>query len=73
MKHLMIDRIMFYENGELSDSECVYLFSDLLKSGMAWSLQGAYGRVAMHMINMGILNDMGDINHDKMSELGIEN
>lgn len=67
-----IDRIIAYEQGELNGAECVYLFSELVRSGMAWSLQGHYGRTASALIDNGILMDNGDIDEMRAIELGIE-
>jgi hypothetical protein len=37
----------------LSDAETLTLFSELVTSGDAWSLQGHYGRTAMDLIQTG--------------------
>ena len=50
----MIDGIIAYENGELDEQETVELFQDLIDSGMAWRLQGHYGRVARDLIEEGL-------------------
>jgi hypothetical protein len=39
----------------------VELFSELIKNGMAWTLQGNYGRTAKALIDAGYLNKEGDI------------
>jgi hypothetical protein len=57
----MIDKILEYESGDLSFSQVVELFSELIKNGMAWSLQGKYGRTAKALIDAGYLNKEGDI------------
>lgn len=49
-------QIIEYESGELSDEETVELFSMLIKNGMAWTLQGSYGRTATAFIDAGILD-----------------
>lgn len=53
--------IMDYEEGNLSEKEQVVLFSNLVKTGMAWSLQGAYGRQAKRLIDAGYLDKSGKI------------
>lgn len=56
-----IQDIMAWENGELSEIDEIKMFSSLVKSGMAWQLQGMYGRNAMAMIQNGILSKTGEI------------
>lgn len=62
-------KIITYESGKLSDEETVELFSMLVKSGMAWSLQGHYGRIATDMIESGVLNEAGEIDYERLNEL----
>ena len=50
-----IERIIDYEVGELNEEETIELFQDLIDSGMAWSLQGHYGRTATAMIDAGLI------------------
>ena len=47
-------RIIAYESGELEQDEVIELFQDLINSGLAWSLQGSYGRTAAHLIQAGL-------------------
>ena len=56
-----IDQIMDYESGELNDKEIIEMFSDMVKSGNAWSLQGHYGRTAEVFIFNEILDKQGNI------------
>lgn len=49
----LTNRIIDYEMGHLSDAKTLRLFSELIKTGMAWSLQGHYGRTASAMIDDG--------------------
>jgi hypothetical protein len=69
---MLIDKIMFYENGELSPAECVYLFAELVSTGMVWHLQGSYGRTAERLIDNGILTRGGDIDEARAIECGID-
>ena len=48
-----IDKIIAYENGELQSHEIVELFQELIDNGMAWTLQGSYGRMAKYLIEAG--------------------
>ena len=58
---MIIDKIIAYENGELTDLETVSLFSDMIKSGTIRGLQGHYHRKANHLIECGVLSPCGDI------------
>ena len=54
------NRIIDYEMGHLNDKQTLRLFSELLKTGMAWSLQGHYGRTAQALIDDGWLEADGN-------------
>jgi hypothetical protein len=64
-----IDRIIAYESGELTALDEIQLFSDLIKDGSAWTLQGHYGRTAMYWIEMGIINRDGTVNQAAQRKL----
>lgn len=51
----MIDQILAYESGELSGEATIELFQELVSSGLAWQLQGHYGRVASALIEEGLV------------------
>jgi hypothetical protein len=57
----LVDKIIAYEGGELSDNDTIELFAELVKNGMAWSLQGCYGRTAKALIDNGYISDKGEI------------
>lgn len=50
-----IDKIIAYEQGSLDREETVQLFQELVDSGMAWRLQGHYGRTAQRLISAGLV------------------
>jgi hypothetical protein len=68
----LVDKIIAYESGDMTGAEMVYLFSELVRSGQAWSLQGHYGRMAHRLIELGILMPDGDIDEMTAIENGIE-
>lgn len=49
-----VDKIMAYEQGDLGEDETIALFQDLIDSGLAWQLQGSYGRTAAALIEAGL-------------------
>jgi len=49
----MLEFIMAFEGGDLTDEELIEGFQRLIDNGMAWSLQGVYGRTAMSLIEQG--------------------
>ena len=57
----LINSIIAYEGGDLSDEDTLILFAHLIRTGRAWSLQGFYGRAATQLINAGYISPEGDI------------
>lgn len=57
----MVDMIIAYEEGTLDDEQVLDLFSNLVGSGLAWTLQGHYGRTAASLIDGGWLANDGSI------------
>jgi hypothetical protein len=56
-----IDLIIAYESGDLSDYQTVNLFSDLVRTGLAFQLQGHYGRTAAALIEAGYIDREGNL------------
>lgn len=46
-------RLHDYENGDMDDDDMLVLFQDLVDTGLAWQLQGSYGRTAQALIDNG--------------------
>lgn len=54
-----LDKIIAYEQGDLDEDECIALFQDLINSGLAYQLQGSYGRTASYLIQNGYCTARG--------------
>lgn len=50
-----------FEQGELTEEEAIEFIGGLVKSGMAWRLQGFYGRTAASMIDAGLISEEGEV------------
>jgi hypothetical protein len=46
--------LLQYEMGEVDEDETITLFQYLIDTGMAWKMQGSYGRMAKRMIDAGL-------------------
>ena len=53
-KYDEVGQIMAWESGELDEVQTVELFQRLIDSGLAWKLQGCYGRYAKALIDEGL-------------------
>lgn len=49
----LVDQIMRYESGEMPEEDIPGFFQGLIDSGLAWQLQGSYGRMATRLIDAG--------------------
>ena len=49
-----VTKIIAYENGEMNEEEIISFFQELIDSGVAWQLQGSYGRTATDLIEQGL-------------------
>ena len=57
----LLDQIMDYESGKLNADGEIRLFAELIRTGTAWKLQGAYGRNAAALIRAGYIDERGNI------------
>lgn len=53
--------IFDYEDGQLSEDETIELFAHLISTGLAWHLQGSYGRTARSLIQAGVITTDGEV------------
>lgn len=53
----VLDQIIAYESGDLEEDEMLSLFQHLVDTGMAWQLQGHYGRTASQLIKAGYIKE----------------
>ena len=58
----LFDSIIAFEEGQLDDDEVILLFQTLIDNGMAWRLQGIYGRTAKYLIENGFCTMNGAVN-----------
>lgn len=56
-----VEQIIAYEQGELDEADTLALFGELIATGMAWSLQGSYGRQAAAFIEAGLISREGEV------------
>lgn len=54
-----VNDIMAYEAGEMSEEDMIVFFQKLIDSGLAWQLQGHYGRTAAALIENGYCHRKG--------------
>jgi hypothetical protein len=64
----ILSQIMDYECGMMDDEETLSFFSELIFSGMAWTLQGSYGRIARTLIDLGYISNTGEILYNSEGE-----
>ena len=56
-----VGAIMEFEQGDLDADGIIALFSHLIETGLAWSLQGSYGRLAKSLIERGYIDRKGKV------------
>ncbi len=60
-KNNLVDYMMGFEDGGLTDVDIIDLFSYLIKTEQAWRLQGMYGRFANDLIKNNVIDKKGKI------------
>jgi hypothetical protein len=58
-------KVIKYEQDELDGNEIVELFQELIDNGMAWQLQGHYGRMATDLIDSGLCSPANEQETDR--------
>ncbi len=51
----LVDRIIAYEQGDMDQEQAAQFFQELIDTGLAFSLQGHYGRTAARLIEAGLV------------------
>ena len=51
----LVTRIIEFETGEATEEQVIELFQYLVDTGLAWSLQGTYGRTAEALLEAGVI------------------
>ena len=54
------DKIIQWETVGLPEEEVVPFFQELIDTGLAWTLQGSYGRSATQLIEQGLCSHKED-------------
>ena len=52
---MITDKLIAYEQGELDTDQTVQLFQELIDTGLAFELQGHYGRTAVRLLEAGLV------------------
>lgn len=60
----LLDKIIEYEEGSMSEEDEIEFFQELIDTGMAWRLQGHYGRTAIAYLNAGLCHNGGCVGHN---------
>lgn len=50
----LVSQIMDFESGDMDQDEIPVFFQELINSGLAFQLQGFYGRTAVDLIESGV-------------------
>jgi hypothetical protein len=58
----IVNSIMDYESGDMSHEGEILFFQQLIDTGLAWTLQGSYGRTAIRLIKAGLCTEKGNNN-----------
>lgn len=51
----LIDKIIRYEQDDMSHEEIIQMFQELMNTGLIFGLQGSYQRTATRLMNAGLI------------------
>ena len=54
----LVGKIIDFESGLMDQEEVISFFQELIDTGMAWTLQGSYGRTATALIKAGYCQEV---------------
>lgn len=57
----VVGKMVAYEDGDLDEAETLEFFAHLVKTELAWSLQGSYGRTASRLIIANRITATGEV------------
>ena len=52
----LVDRLIAYEEGQLTEDQEIALFEHLVQTGTCWQLEGHYQRVAATLLEAGLIS-----------------
>jgi hypothetical protein len=52
----LVDRLIAYEEGQLTEEQQIALFEHLVQTGTCWQLEGHYQRVAATLLEAGLIS-----------------
>ena len=62
----LVDQLIAYEEGHITDDEEVALFQHLIDTGTCWHLSGHYQRVGATLIEAGLIESPGRAEADPL-------
>ena len=74
-----VQDIVAFEEGEMAEEDVAEFFQGMINSGAVWQLQGAYGRIAVDLIEAGECLTADDyaqaeaIREEAVREIAIDN
>lgn len=55
-----VEKVIAYEQGNMDAGQIIAFFQELIDSGLAWELQGNYGRQAKSLLASGVCHPRVD-------------